>query len=126
MAALGIANEIINSERINMSGFIGTAHAASSAGGQESIWPTIVMVAVFLVFMFFVIIRPQMKRQKEQRQLLESLDKGAEIVTSGGMAGKIRELGENFLTVEISRDVHIQVQKSSVTRVLPKGTLGTL
>ncbi|NNC22726.1 preprotein translocase subunit YajC [Salinisphaera sp. USBA-960] len=109
-----------------MTGFIDTAQAASGgASGQGSIWPTLIMVVVFLVFMFFVIIRPQMKRQKEHRQLLESLEKGSEVVTSGGVAGKVRELGENFLTVEVSRDVHLQIQKSSVTRVMPKGTLGT-
>lgn len=110
-----------------MNGFIGMAHAApAGGGGQASIWPTLIMVAIFLVFMYFVIIRPQMKRQKEHRRLIESLDKGTEIVTTGGVAGKIRELGENFLVVEVSRDVHIHVQKNSISRVVPKGTIGTL
>lgn len=108
-----------------MTGFIGTAQAASGGGGQGDILTTVIMVVVFLLFMFFMIIRPQMKRQKEHKQLLASLEKGAEIVTSGGMAGKIRELGENFLVVEVSRDVHIHVQRNSVSRVIPKGTLGS-
>ena len=73
-----------------------------------------------------MIIRPQMKRQKEHKKLLESLDKGSEIVTAGGLAGKIREVGENFLVVEIAQGTEVRVQKSSVTSVVPKGTLEAL
>ena len=80
----------------------------------------------FFVFMYFMIIRPQMKRQKEHKKLLESLDKGSEIVTAGGLAGRIREVGENFLVVEIAQGTEVRVQKSSVTSVVPKGTLDAL
>lgn len=107
--------------------FIKQAHAqggAAASGG--SILPTILMFAVFIVFMYFMIIRPQMKRQKEHKKLMESLDKGSEVITAGGVAGRIRQVGENFLMIEIAKDVEIRIQKSSVTSVVPKGTLDTL
>lgn len=107
--------------------FIREAHAqGGGAAGGGSILPTILMIAVFFVFMYFMIIRPQMKRQKEHKQLMASLDKGSEIVTAGGVAGRIRQVGENFLVVEIAKDVEIRVQKSSVTSVVPKGTIDSL
>jgi len=106
--------------------FISQAHAQAGGGGGGSIIPTILMIAVFFVFMYFMIIRPQMKRQKEHRKLLESLDKGSEIITAGGLAGRIRQVGENFLVVEIAKDVEIRVQKASVTSVVPKGTMDSL
>lgn len=99
---------------------------AQGAAGSPSIWPTLIMVALFFVFMFFMVIRPQMKRQKEHRQLLEGLEKGNEVVTQGGVAGKVRELGENFIVVEIAENVHVRIQKQSVTSVVPKGTLDAL
>ena len=101
--------------------------AYAQAGGQAGgIMPTLIMVGLFFVFMYFMIIRPQMKRQKEHKKLLESLDKGSEIVTAGGLAGRIREVGENFLVVEIAQGTEVRVQKSSVTSVVPKGTLDAL
>lgn len=107
--------------------FIQQAHAqGGGAAGGGSILPTILMIAVFFVFMYFMIIRPQMKRQKEHKQLMASLDKGSEIVTAGGVAGRIRQVGENFLAVEVAKDVEIRIQKSSVTSVVPKGTIDSL
>lgn len=105
---------------------ISTAHAQSAGAAGASIWPTVIMVGLFFVFMFFMVIRPQMKRQKEHRQLLEGLEKGNEVVTQGGVAGKVRELGENFIVVEIAENVHVRIQKQSVTSVVPKGTLDAL
>ncbi|ROO24094.1 preprotein translocase subunit YajC [Salinisphaera japonica] len=105
---------------------ISNAYAQGGGGQGGSIIPTVLMVAVFFVFMYFMIIRPQMKRQKEHKKLLESLDKGSEIVTAGGLAGRIREVGENFLVVEIAQGTEVRVQKSSVTSVVPKGTLDAL
>ena len=67
-----------------------------------------------------------MKRQKEHKKLLESLDKGVEVVTSGGVAGKIRQVGENFIVVEVSEGVEIRIQKNAVASVVPKGTLDSL
>lgn len=106
--------------------FISSAHAQAGAGAGGGIFPTLIMVGLFFVFMYFMIIRPQNKRQKEHRQLMESLDKGNEIITNGGVAGKIREVGENFLVVEVAKGVEIRVQKSSVSGVVPKGTLESL
>ena len=91
-------------------------------GGLQTFFPLILILGVF----YFLLIRPQMKRQKEHKKLLESLDKGSEIVTAGGLAGKIREVGENFLVVEIAQGTEVRVQKSSVTSVVPKGTLEAL
>ena len=101
--------------------------AYAQAGGQAGgIMPTLIMVGLFFVFMYFMIIRPQMKRQKEHKKLLESLDKGVEVVTSGGVAGKIRQVGENFIVVEVSEGVEIRIQKNAVASVIPKGTLDSL
>ncbi|ERJ20714.1 preprotein translocase subunit YajC [Salinisphaera shabanensis T35B1] len=101
--------------------------AYAQAGGQAGgIMPTLIMVGLFFVFMYFMIIRPQMKRQKEHKKLLESLDKGVEVVTSGGVAGKIRQVGENFIVVEVSEGVEIRIQKNAVASVVPKGTLDSL
>lgn len=103
---------------------ISTAWAQSEApppGG--GIMPTLIMVGLFFAFMYFLIIRPQTKRQKEHRQLIEGLEKGNEVITSGGLAGKVREIGENFIELEISDGVRTKVQKQAVSSVVPKGTL---
>lgn len=105
---------------------ISPAYAQTGAPAGGGIMPTLIMVGLFFVFMYFMIIRPQMKRQKEHKKLLESLDKGSEIVTSGGIAGRIRQVGENFLVVEVSEGVEIRIQKNAVTSVVPKGTLESL
>ena len=105
---------------------ISPAYAQGGAPAGGGIMPTLIMVGLFFVFMYFMIIRPQMKRQKEHKKLLESLEKGSEVVTSGGIAGRIRQVGENFLVVEVSEGVEIRIQKNAVTSVVPKGTLESL
>ena len=105
---------------------ISPAYAQGGAPAGGGIMPTLIMVGLFFVFMYFMIIRPQMKRQKEHRKLLESLEKGVEVVTSGGVAGKIRQVGENFIVVEVSDGVEIRIQKNAVASVVPKGTLESL
>lgn len=102
----------------------GASGASASPGG--SLVPTIIMVGLFFVFMYFMIIRPQMKRQKEHKQLLESLEKGNEVVTQGGIGGRIRDVGEHFVIVEIANDVQVKVQKSSISSVVPKGTIESM
>jgi len=106
--------------------FISPAHAqaaaANSPGFFEAFWPLMVMVPLF----YFLLIRPQMKRQKEARQMTESLAKGDEIVTVAGLAGRIISLGEVYLTVDIADNVLVKVEKSAVAKVLPKGTLKQL
>jgi preprotein translocase subunit YajC len=81
---------------------------------------------ILLVLFWFMLIRPQMKRSKEHREMLGKLAKGDEVITSGGLAGVVREIGENYLTVEIADNVPVKMQKSAVVSVLPKGSLKTL
>ncbi|WP_246176894.1 preprotein translocase subunit YajC [Pandoraea soli] len=83
------------------------------------------LVLMFVV-LYFIMIRPQMKRQKETRNMLSALAKGDEVVTSGGLAGRITKVGETFLTVEIAENVEINVQKGAITTLLPKGTIKAL
>ena len=80
------------------------------------------LIALFVLF-YFLLIRPQMKRSKEQRQMIEKIAKGDELVLAGGLAGKVVNIGELYLTVEVADGVNVKVQKSAVTSVLPKGTL---
>ena len=79
-----------------------------------------------LVLFYFMLIRPQMKRGKEHRDMLGKLAKGDEVVSSGGLAGVVREIGENYLTIEIADGVAVKLQKSAIASVLPKGTLKAL
>lgn len=84
--------------------------------------PLILMFAV----LYFIMIRPQMKRQKEHRNMLSAMAKGDEVITSGGIVGKITKVGEAYVGVEISDGTEITVQKSSVSTILPKGTIKSL
>jgi preprotein translocase subunit YajC len=95
------------------------AAAGSPDGGMMQI---VLMVAMFAV-LWFVMIRPQMKRQKEHKALIEALGKGDEVVTAGGVLGKVTKLGESYVHVEVASGVEIQVQRSAVVQVLPKGTV---
>jgi preprotein translocase subunit YajC len=99
---------------------IAQAAAAQSAGGGMQM---IIMMVVLFGLMYFMMIRPQMKRQKEHRALIAALAKGDEVVTNGGIAGRVDEVGETFITVEIATNVKVKVQKGSVQQVLPKGSL---
>lgn len=99
---------------------IAQAAPAQPAGGGMQM---IIMMVVLFGLMYFMMIRPQMKRQKEHKALLAALAKGDEVVTNGGIAGRVDELGESFLTVEIAPNVKVKVQKGAVSQVLPKGSL---
>ncbi|GAB3629234.1 preprotein translocase subunit YajC [Pandoraea terrae] len=109
--------------------FISNAFAqtagASSAGPLGNLTSFLPLVLMFVV-LYFIMIRPQMKRQKEHRNMLAAIAKGDEIVTSGGMAGRVTKVGETFITVEIAENVEINVQKGAITTLLPKGTLKAL
>ena len=106
---------------------ISTAHAqtapAPAAGGTESTLITLLPLVLMFVVLYFIMIRPQMKRQKEAKAMIEALAKGDEVVTAGGMLAKINRLEDAYLTVEIASGVEIRVQRSSVIQVLPKGTI---
>jgi preprotein translocase subunit YajC len=98
------------------------AQAADAAAQQNPLISFLPLLVLFAVF-YFMLIRPQMKRAKEQRTMISGLAKGDEIVTNGGIAGRIDELGDSFVTLEIAANVKIKLQKSAITLVLPKGTL---
>ena len=100
--------------------------AAAQAAGAPAPGGSLMSLAfpiVLLVVMFFLMVRPQMKRQKEHRELLGKLAKGDEVLTSAGMAGRVAEIGDNFIGVEIADGIVVKMQKGAVTAVLPKGTL---
>ncbi|MBC7215164.1 MAG: preprotein translocase subunit YajC [Burkholderiaceae bacterium] len=108
------------------SAFAQTAPAATAGGSNlmSSLTGMMPLVLMFVV-LYFIMIRPQMKRQKEHRAMIEALAKGDEVVTSGGLVGKVTRLSEGFLHLEVASGVEIQVQRSAVAQVLPKGTLST-
>lgn len=97
------------------------AQTAPAAGGESSLLSLLPLVLMFVV-LYFVMIRPQMKRQKEHKAMIEALAKGDEVVTSGGLLGKVSKLGETYLHVEVANGVELQVQRTAVVQVLPKGT----
>ncbi len=99
------------------------AQGASPQGGGGSF---LFLMIFFVVIFYFFLIRPQMKQAKEHKQLVSNLAKGDEIVTNGGMLGKINQVGDNFIVLEVARDTEVKVQKNAVSAVLPKGTLKTL
>ena len=106
--------------------FISSAFAqtAPAAGGDmsSSLMSMLPLVLMFVV-LYFVMIRPQMKRQKEHRAMIEALAKGDEVATAGGLVGRVTKLGENYLTVELAPGVEVQLQRTAVVQVLPKGSL---
>ena len=99
------------------------AQAAGTAGASPSPVPSIVMMLALFGVMYFLMIRQQMKRAKEHRELISKLAKGDEVITNGGIAGRVDDLGENFITVEIAEGVRVKLQRSAIVAVLPKGTL---
>ena len=103
---------------------IAPAHAqAAAAGGAPSMMSTLLFPVILIGIMYFLMIRPQMKRQKEHRAMLEKLARGDEVITNGGIVGSVVELGEAFIPVEIANGVQVRVQKGAIATVLPKGTL---
>jgi preprotein translocase subunit YajC len=106
------------------SAFAQTAPAAAAAGGdmQSSLMSMLPLVLMFVV-LYFVMIRPQMKKQKEHKAMVDALAKGDEVVTAGGLLGKVSKIGDGFIGVEIATGVDVQLQRSAVVQVLPKGTM---
>jgi preprotein translocase subunit YajC len=104
--------------------FISNAYAAGAAPAPDfmSFLPLIVIFVLF----YFMLIRPQMKQAKDQRKMIDALQKGDEVVTAGGLAGRITKVGEAFVSVEIAPEVSVQVQKHTIQTLLPKGTLKSL
>ena len=98
---------------------------AQAAGGADSLMSFLPIILLFVI-LYFLMIRPQMKRAKEQKAMIEALQKGDEVVTAGGLVGRITKLGEHYLTLEIAPNTEIVLQRSAVQVPLPKGTLKTL
>jgi preprotein translocase subunit YajC len=102
--------------------FAQAAPAGGDAGGLMSFLPIILM----FVLLYFLMIRPQMKRAKEQKAMIEALQKGDEVVTAGGIVGRITKLTDQYVTVEVAPNTEVVMQRSAVQVPLPKGTLKTL
>lgn len=103
--------------------FISNAYAQAAGAAPESSFVSFLPIILMFVVLYFVMIRPQMKRQKEQKAMMDALAKGDEVITAGGVAGKVTKVADAFITLEISQGVEMQVQKNAVTTLLPKGTL---
>jgi preprotein translocase subunit YajC len=103
-----------------------TAFADDMTPPPQSSIPFFVMLIVFFLFIYFGVWRPQSKRAKEQQALLAQLAKGDEVMTAGGMLGRITKLNDQYISLAVTNQVEIMIQKSSVVSVLPKGTLGAL
>ncbi|HKP65835.1 MAG TPA: preprotein translocase subunit YajC [Casimicrobiaceae bacterium] len=101
------------------------AQAAGAAPQSETLLTFLPMVAIFVVF-YFLLIRPQQKKAKESRAMLDALEKGNEIVTAGGILGRIVKLDEQYVTVEIAPNTQMVVQRGAIQQLLPKGTLKAL
>ncbi|MDB5864878.1 MAG: preprotein translocase subunit YajC [Betaproteobacteria bacterium] len=103
--------------------FVSEAWAQASAGAAGGGYESILLIGAMFAVMYFLMIRPQMKRAKEHKALIEALQKGDEVVTAGGVLGRISKVGEGYVGVEIAPNVEIQVQRAAVQTVLPKGTI---
>jgi preprotein translocase subunit YajC len=104
--------------------FISSAHAQATGGvGGQGLLSALMLPALLLVVFYFLLIRPQNKRAKEQKEMLSKVAVGDEVATTGGILGKVVEVGDQFLTLEIASGVSVKLQKFQVAQVLPKGTV---
>ncbi|HZF79276.1 MAG TPA: preprotein translocase subunit YajC [Rubrivivax sp.] len=108
--------------------FISTAYAqtAPAAGGADSMLGSLgsmLPLVLMFVVLYFIMIRPQMKKQKEHKAMIEAVAKGDEVIIAGGVLGRISKLGETYLHVEVANGVELQVQRVAIVQVLPKGTV---
>jgi preprotein translocase subunit YajC len=102
---------------------ISPAWAQSAGGAQGGGIESLVLIVLMFGVLYFLMIRPQMKRAKEHKSLIEGLQKGDEVITAGGMLGRISRISDNYVTLEVSNGVEVQVQRPAVQLVLPKGTI---
>lgn len=100
--------------------------AAGGAAAQGSPFTTLIMLGVLFAAFYFILIRPQAKRAKEHKAMIAALAKGDEVVTAGGVLGRVTNLGDAYVTVDIADGVEVKVQRQAVQTVLPKGTIKTL
>ncbi len=104
---------------------ISPAFAQASGGGEGGLI-TLLPIVLMFVLLYFIMIRPQIKRQKEHRTMVEGLQKGDEVVTAGGVVGKISEIGDAYVSLEVAANTEISVQRSAVQTLLPKGTIKSI
>jgi preprotein translocase subunit YajC len=105
---------------------ISNAYAQAAAGGGDAGFMGLLPIILMFVLLYFLMIRPQMKRAKEQKQMIEALQKGDEVVTAGGVVGRISEMGDAYLTLEVTPSTALTVQRTAVQTLLPKGTMKSL
>jgi preprotein translocase subunit YajC len=105
--------------------FISPAYAQTAGGGEAGMLSFLPIILMFVV-LYFLMIRPQMKRQKEHKAMMEALGKGDEVVTAGGVVGRVTKVTDAYVTVEIAEGTEILVQKNAVATLLPKGTIKSL
>ncbi len=105
------------------SAFAQTAPAAAAGGDMQSTLMSMLPLLLMFAVLYFVMIRPQMKKQKEHRAMIEALAKGDEVVTAGGLLGKVSKIGDAYIGVELATGVDVQLQRNAVVQVLPKGTI---
>ena len=98
------------------------AEGGDAAAGQGGLLGFLPLVIIFVIF-YFLIIRPQVKRAKEHKKLTESVSKGDEVVTGGGLLGKVSDVNDNFVTLEIAEGTEVKIQRQSVSSLVPKGTI---
>lgn len=99
------------------------AQAATTGGDMQSSLMSMLPLVLMFVVLYFVMIRPQMKKQKEHKTMIDSLAKGDEVATVGGVLGKVSKMGDSYLSLEVASGVELQVQRSAVVQVLPKGSI---
>ncbi|MFP4184065.1 MAG: preprotein translocase subunit YajC [Halorhodospira sp.] len=102
---------------------ISAAYAQQQQPQEPNVWFSVLLLVAMIALFYFLLIRPQTKRAKEHRQMIEELSKGDEVVTNGGTLGRIVEVGDTFATLEVANGVQLQIQKNAVANVMPKGTL---
>jgi preprotein translocase subunit YajC len=106
-----------------MNGLISNAWAQAAPGSGGSQFQFALLMAAFIALFYFMLIRPQQKRAKEHQTLVSKLATGDEVVTSGGLLGKVTEVGDTFVTLEVAEGVRVKVQKVQIQQLMPKGTL---
>ena len=106
--------------------FISSAYAQAAGGDTQSTLLSMLPLLLMFVVLYFVMIRPQMKRQKEHKAMVEALGKGDEVITVGGFLGKVSKVSETYIGLELTDGVEVQMQRTAVVQVLPKGTIKAL
>ena len=99
-----------------------TAPAAAAGGGAESTLLSMLPLVLMFVVLYFIMIRPQMKKQKEHKAMIDAIAKGDEVIIAGGIMGRVAKMGDSYMHIEVANNVEVQVQRAAVVQVLPKGT----